>query len=71
MAIIENFSALLNLYESINARMLIGSKVSKKEMEELRKLATICNNKTSSLKLNVEGDDADLMKSIKAVMELN
>ncbi len=71
MAIVENFCALLNLYESINARMLIGNKVSEKEMEELRTLAIACNNKSSTLNFNVEGDDAQLMKSIKLVMELN
>lgn len=69
MAIVENFEALMNLYEFINAKKLVGKKVEESELKELRMLASECNKKTKSFNLNVEGSDASLMKSIKSLVE--
>lgn len=69
MAILENFEALMNLYEFINAKRLIGKEVEESELKELRILAAECNKKTKSFNLNVEGSDASLMESIKLLVE--
>ena len=60
------FDALMREYEKVTSSGLIGKEA---DCTELRRLAEECNKGSKIFDFNVKGTDAELLKSIKRMID--